>query len=115
MSFKNLQIDYLDLFAFHGLNGEWQWSWMFEGETNCWSIIEEYRAAGKIRFVGFSTHGPTDLINRLIETDKFDYANVHYHFCGSYTASGDGPDHTGNISCLRKMKERVSYQLVYSI
>mmetsp|Transcript_35452 Transcript_35452/g.85786 ORF Transcript_35452/g.85786 Transcript_35452/m.85786 type:complete len:605 (-) Transcript_35452:81-1895(-) len=106
LSFKNLQVDYIDLFAFHGLNGDWQWPWMFEGETNCWSVIEEYRAAGKIRYIGFSTHGPTDLINRFIETDKFDYSNVHHHFCGSYTASGDGPGHIGNISCLRKMKER---------
>ncbi|KAG7358322.1 aldo/keto reductase [Nitzschia inconspicua] len=107
-SFKALQVDYIDLFAFHGLNGDWQWEWMFgdKHKENCWSIIQEYKAAGKIKFIGFSTHGPTDLINKLIETDKFDYANVHHHFCGSYTASGDGPDHMGNISCLRKMKER---------
>jgi Aldo/keto reductase family len=108
-SFAALQVDYIDLFAFHGLNGDWQWEWIFgtEGrEENCWSIIQEYKAAGKIKYIGFSTHSPTDLINKLIETDKFDYANVHHHFCGSYTASGDGPDHMGNISCLRKMKER---------
>lgn len=106
-SFKNLQIDYLDLFAFHGLNGDWQWEWMFrEGEMNCWSVIQEYKAAGKIKFVGFSTHGPTDLITKYIETDKFDYVNLHHHFVGSYTASGDGPEHMGNITCLRKMKER---------
>ena len=47
----------------------------------CWSIIEEYRAAGKIKYVGFSTHGPTDLINKFIETNKFDYVNLHYYFC----------------------------------
>jgi hypothetical protein len=106
-SFAALQLDYIDLFAFHGLNGVWQWEWMFgDQEENCWSIIQEYKAAGKIKYIGFSTHGPTDLINRFIETDKFDYANLHYHFCGSYTATGDGPNRMGNISCLRKMKER---------
>jgi predicted aldo/keto reductase-like oxidoreductase len=108
-SLASLQLDYIDLFGFHGLNGTWQWDWMFRDDPekgNCWQVIQEYRQAGRIRFVGFSTHGPTDLIHRLIETDKFDYANVHHHFCGSYTASGDGPGHEGNISCLRKMKER---------
>jgi hypothetical protein len=106
-TFTNLQVEYLDLFAFHGLNGDWQWEWMFrEGEENCWSIIQEYKAAGKIKYVGFSTHAPTDLITKLIETDKFDYVNLHHHFIGSYTASGDGLEHMGNITCLRKMKER---------
>jgi predicted aldo/keto reductase-like oxidoreductase len=106
LTFRNLQVDYLDLFAFHGFNGEWQWEWMFGGEDNCWNVIQEYKAAGKIRHVGFSTHGPNELISRAIETDKFDYVNLHHHFCGSYTASGDGPNGTGNLKCLRLMKER---------
>ena len=106
-SFNNLQVDYLDLFAFHGFNGAWQWDWMFRDRSdNCWNVVEEYRKAGKIRFVGFSTHGPTELISRAIETDKFDYLNLHHHFCGSYTASGDGPNGIGNLHCLRLMKER---------
>jgi hypothetical protein len=104
--FERLQVDYLDLFGFHGLNGDWQWDMMFGGEDNCWNVIQEYKAAGKIRHIGFSTHGPTDLICRFIETDKFDYVNLHHHFCGSYTASGDGPDGEGNIKCLRLLKEK---------
>jgi hypothetical protein len=106
-SFKNLQVDYIDLFAFHGLNGDWQMEWLFgQDGKNCWNVIQEYREAGKIRFVGFSTHGWTDCIVDAIQTDKFDYVNIHHHFCGSYTASGDGPDGTGNLKCLRLMKEK---------
>jgi hypothetical protein len=104
-TFKNLQVDYLDLFAFHGFNGEWQWDSLFDGEDNCWNVIQEYKAAGKIRHIGFSSHAPTDFIYRAIETEKFDYVNLHHHFCGSYTASGDGPDGIGNIKCLRLMKK----------
>ena len=106
-SFKNLQVDYVDLFAFHGLNGDWQFPWLFgQDGKNCWNVIQEYKAAGKIRFIGFSTHAWTDCIAEAIQTDKFDYVNIHHHFCGSYTASGDGPDGTGNLKCLRLMKER---------
>ena len=107
--FHLLKVDYLDMFAFHGLNGEWQWDWMFGGgggggdgaHENCWDVIQEYVAAGKIRHVGFSTHAPSDFIYKLLETEKFDYVNLHHHFCGSYTASGDGPDKSGNARCVR--------------
>ncbi len=103
--FERLQVDYIDMFAFHGLNGEWQWDWMFAGEDNCWNVVQEYKAAGKIRHIGFSTHGPSDLIYKLIATEKFDYVNIHHHFCGSYTASGDGPDKQGNTQCVRLAKK----------
>ena len=106
-SFRNLQVDYLDLFAFHGFNGNWQIPWLFgQDGKNCWNVIQEYRAAGKIRFVGFSTHGWTACISESIRTNKFDYVNLHHHFCGSYTASGQGTDGTGNLECLRLMKQR---------
>jgi hypothetical protein len=105
-SIKYLQVDYVDLFAFHGFNGDWQWDWLFGNDgNNCWSVIQEYKAAGKIRHVGFSTHGPADFIYRAIATEKFDYVNLHHHFCGSYTASGDGKNGNGNIECLRLMKK----------
>lgn len=107
VSFKNLQIEYLDLFGFHGFNGQWQWDWIFGTERgeNCWDVLQEYKKAGKIRHIGFSTHGPNELICKAINTGKFDYVNLHHHFCGSYTASGDGVNGTGNISCLRLMKK----------
>ena len=129
--FQRLQVDYLDLFAFHGLNGDWHWNWLFgensdengdlrtadNGETAskdgsgakcCWDVIQEYKDAGKIKYVGFSTHGSPTLIAKLIKTNKFDYVNLHYHFCGSYTASCVGEDGTGNgnLECLKLMKER---------
>ena len=59
--------------------------------------MQEYVATGKIRHVGFSTHGATSLIYRAIATNKFDYVNIHYHYFGSYTASGDGK-HTASIA-----------------
>lgn len=105
-TFKYLQVDYLDLFAFHGFNEDKQWDLMFgNGEDNCYNVIMEYQKAGKIKHVGFSTHAPTDFICRAIATEKFEYVNLHHQFCGSYTASGDGDNGTGNIKCLRLMKK----------
>jgi uncharacterized protein len=110
-SFKNLQVEYVDLFAFHGLNMEHQWEWVFgkkdsKDEESCMDVIQEYKAAGKIHHIGFSTHGSTDLIKGFIETDAFEYVNLHYHAFGSYTASGGGPDGRGNLSNAKLLQER---------
>lgn len=105
-SFQNLQVDYLDLFAFHGLNFEEQMEWIFEGEENCLKIIQEYVVAGKIKHVGFSTHGSTKLIMEAINKDCFDYVNLHYHYFGSYTASGGGHDGEGNLDALKLLEEK---------
>eukprot|EP00549_Striatella_unipunctata_P022627 CAMPEP_0118706374 /NCGR_PEP_ID=MMETSP0800-20121206/20518_1 /TAXON_ID=210618 ORGANISM="Striatella unipunctata, Strain CCMP2910" /NCGR_SAMPLE_ID=MMETSP0800 /ASSEMBLY_ACC=CAM_ASM_000638 /LENGTH=564 /DNA_ID=CAMNT_0006608893 /DNA_START=34 /DNA_END=1728 /DNA_ORIENTATION=- len=107
-SFELLQLDYVDIFSFHGLNLDRQYTWLFEGTPTggekLYDIIQEYVKAGKIRHVGLSTHGIPRIIKRFIESDKFECANVHYHYFGSYTASGDGV--VGNLEIVRLMKER---------
>jgi predicted aldo/keto reductase-like oxidoreductase len=103
-SFANLQVDHVDLFAFHGCNMPHQYEWVFQ-EGGCWQVVQEYVKADKIKHVGFSTHGPPDLIRKFIETDKFEYANLHYHYFGSYTASGCG-DYHGNLGNVRLMNEK---------
>jgi predicted aldo/keto reductase-like oxidoreductase len=105
-SMKNLQVSYVDLCAFHGLHGEEELGWAFDGEDNCHAVLEEFKKAGKIRHMGFSTHASTDFILKCIQKDVFDYVNLHYHYFGSYTASGGGHDGNGNIDCVKLMEEK---------
>ena len=106
-SLSLLKVDYFDLFSFHGVNMDFMYDLIFENgeDENLIDIIKEYKAAGKIRHVGFSTHGRADLITRFIETDEFEYVNLHYHAFESYTASGDGK-FGGNLQNIRLMKEK---------
>lgn len=107
-SFTKLQVDYLDLFSFHGVNMDYQYDMIFknkDGAENLIDIIREYQKEGKIRHVGFSTHAQPELIRRCIETNAFDYCNLHYHYFGSYTASGGGI-FGGNLENIRLMKEK---------
>ncbi len=78
-SFRLLQVDFLDLFAFHGLNDESSLDWTLRG-GGCWEVAERFRKAGRIRHVGFSTHAPLPLILRAIQSGRFDYVNLHYYY-----------------------------------
>lgn len=106
-SFRLLGLDYIDLFAFHGVNQDFAYDLIFNNEDgeNLIDIIKEYKEAGKIKHIGFSTHGQPELIRRCIETDQFEYANVHYHAFGSYTASGGG-ECGGNLDNIRLMNQK---------
>lgn len=78
---------HLDLFGFHGINRPEHLEWVVQ-PGGCLEVVQEYQEEGRIRFVGFSTHAPTPLIVKAIDTGIFDYVNLHYHAIGSYTSSG---------------------------
>jgi len=99
--------DFVDLLSFHGVNRAKIVDWITgegaaqTGEGGLMAIVEEFRAKGKIKHVGFSTHGMTPVILKAVNTGKFDYINMHYHFIGSYTSSGTGSAANANQAVLR--------------
>jgi len=105
LTIDNLGVDYIDLGTIHGLNLESLVDELFGDTINLIDILKEYQEKGKIRYIGFSTHGRTDLICRMIKTGVFDYVNLHYHFCGSYTSSGEGDNGAGNYEAIKLAKE----------
>ena len=78
-SFRSLQVGHLDLFAFHGVNTPACLQRIFR-PGGCYQVVERLRRDGRIRHVGLSTHGRTDLIVQAINTGKFDYINLHYYY-----------------------------------
>lgn len=103
-----LGLDYIDLFSVHGLNTIDHYDWLFnDGEKgSVMDALRELKKEGKIRWIGFSTHAPAHVIQKAIESDAFDYLNLHYHFEGSYTASGDGDENAeGNLGNIRLAHE----------
>eukprot|EP00904_Undaria_pinnatifida_P010038 jgi/Undpi1/6164/HiC_scaffold_20.g08648.m1 len=94
LSFKKLQVDYLDIFSVHGINTMQLLDYTLR-EGGCMEVLEEYRAAGKIRWIGFSTHATAPVIKTAISSKRFDSVNLHYQFIGSYTASGTNQEPGG--------------------
>ena len=42
--------------------------------------VQEAVADGRVRHVGFSTHGPLEVILAAINTDLFEFVNLHYYY-----------------------------------
>lgn len=78
-SLSYLQLDYVDLFSIHGLNTDELLQDTLK-EQGCLEVAQQLQAEGKVRFIGFSTHAPTDVIVRAIESDQFDYVNLHWYY-----------------------------------
>lgn len=76
-SLERLKIDYLDSLAIHGLN-TWEHLDLVRGDR-CMEAVRNALADGRVRQIGFSSHGSLDLILGAIETDLFQFANLHYY------------------------------------
>ncbi|MBR8830370.1 MAG: hypothetical protein N5P05_003465 [Chroococcopsis gigantea SAG 12.99] len=78
-SLRFLRLDYVDLLGIHGINTEEIISDTIRPD-GCLDEARKLQAQGKVRFIGFSTHGPTDVIVKTIKTNQFDYVNLHWYY-----------------------------------
>lgn len=78
-SMKLLKLDYVDLLSLHGINNEEQLDRALR-EGGCLQMARQLQKEGRCRHVGFSTHATTDVILKAIESDGFDYVNLHWYF-----------------------------------
>ncbi|WP_319418645.1 aldo/keto reductase [Pleurocapsa sp. FMAR1] len=78
-SLARLQVDYIDCLAIHGINTWEHLEWAIK-PNGCLAAIQTAIKQGKIRHLGFSTHGSLDLILAAIETDLFEFVNLHYYY-----------------------------------
>jgi predicted aldo/keto reductase-like oxidoreductase len=77
-SLDRLGVEYLDCFAIHGLNTWEQLSWI-KDPIGCMQAVRQAVEQQKIRYVGFSTHAPLEIILQAISTDQFEFVNLHYY------------------------------------
>lgn len=78
-SLTNLKVDYIDCLAIHGINTKEHLESLIK-ENSCLTVLQKAKKQGKIRHIGFSTHGNLDLILNTIYTDFFDFVNLHYYY-----------------------------------
>ncbi len=84
-SMRNLRLEYVDLLSLHGINNAQMLEWSLR-EGGCLEVARQFQREGRCRHVGFSTHATNDLIVKAIESDGFDYVNLHWYFVGELNA-----------------------------
>jgi len=78
-SLRFLNLDYVDLLSIHGINLESHLEECLR-PGGCLEVAQKLQAQGKVRSIGFSTHGAADLIVKTIATNQFDYVNLHWYY-----------------------------------
>lgn len=83
-SLKYLGLDFVDLLALHGINNR-QLLHDALKPHGCLAAARRLQQEGHARFIGFSTHAPTEVILEAIRSNEFDYVNLHWYFVNDLT------------------------------
>ena len=78
-SLRFLGLEYVDLLGVHGINNQETFDDTLRS-GGCLDVARQLQREGKVRFVGFSTHGSTEIITKAINTGEFDYVNLHWYY-----------------------------------
>ncbi|MDG2990570.1 aldo/keto reductase [Candidatus Synechococcus calcipolaris G9] len=78
-SFGYLGLDYIDLLGIHGINTLDHLDQTLR-PGGCMALARQWQKDGKVRHIGFSTHGPLEVLLAAIATDEFDYINLHWYY-----------------------------------
>ena len=104
------KLGYIDLLSSHGLSSEKEYKWVFEnGEDSNLPFMQKLVKEGKVKHLGFATHGTPALVAKTINQGVFSYVNLHCHgVFGSYHGSGisDGAGdygHRANVALAKRL------------
>nr|MDE6951939.1 aldo/keto reductase [Lachnospiraceae bacterium] len=75
---KRLKTDYIDYYLMHMLTDVETWEKLKKLGIEQW--IEEKKKSGKIRHIGFSYHGHTDMFCQLIDAYDWDFTQIQYNY-----------------------------------
>ncbi|MEA5553996.1 aldo/keto reductase [Anabaena cylindrica UHCC 0172] len=85
-SLQRLNLDYLDCLGIHGLNTQEHLEWV-QSKNGCMQSVKAAVNDGRVKHVGFSTHASLDIILAAINTDLFEFINLHYYYFFQRNAS----------------------------
>ena len=89
-----LQTDYIDYYLMHMLTDVDTWKRLVDMGILEW--LEEKKAAGKIRQIGFSYHGNSDMFCQLIDAYDWDFCQIQYNYMDEHSQAGRKGLHYAN-------------------
>ena len=79
ISCQRLNCKKIDLLSVHGINIPEHLDQTLR-PGGCLEVLKRWQKEDRIGSIGFSTHASTDLIIEAIESNAFDYVNLHWYF-----------------------------------
>lgn len=80
-----LQTDYIDFYLMHAMNSE-RWKKMLE--IGCVKRLEELKAEGKIRYLGFSFHDSYEVFEEIINYRDWDFCQIQLNYMDADEQAG---------------------------
>ena len=74
-----LNLDHVDLLSLHGINNQQFLDWSLRKGGSV-EAIHKLIDEGRAKHIGFSSHASTNIIQSAIESDEFEYVNLHWYF-----------------------------------
>ena len=83
---SRLKTDYIDFYLMHMLADVDTWQRLVDIGILDW--LEEKKAKGQIRQIGFSYHGNSDMFCKLIDAYEWDFCQIQYNYMDEHTQAG---------------------------
>ena len=83
---SRLKTDYIDYYLMHMLTDVDTWQRLVDLGILDW--LEEKKAAGKIRQIGFSYHGNSDMFCKLVDVYDWDFCQIQYNYMDEHSQAG---------------------------
>lgn len=83
---KRLRTDYIDYYLMHMLTDIASWEKLCRLGIKDW--IAEQKASGKIRNIGFSFHGNTEMFLQILNAYDWDFCQIQYNYMDETSQAG---------------------------
>lgn len=83
---RRLRTDHVDYYLMHMLTDVDTWERLKALGVDAW--LEEKKASGAIRQVGFSYHGNSDMFCRLVDAYDWDFCQIQYNYMDEHSQAG---------------------------
>ena len=83
---SRLRTDYIDYYLMHMLTDYAEWEHLKELGIEQW--IARQKAEGRIRQIGFSYHGETEMFLKILDAYEWDFCQIQYNYLDEHTQAG---------------------------
>ena len=83
---KRLRTDYIDYYLMHMFTDYAEWERLQKLGIEQW--IARQKAQGRIRYIGFSYHGDTEMFLKILDAYDWDFCQIQYNYLDEHTQAG---------------------------